>query len=137
MINTIATIIGTGIAVGSATGVILSGFYKTNKEADTDHQAIEKKFDSKLEKLETRLQHEIELSNKDVKSEFETIADKIDEMKTRYVTNENFKTYVDSVSQLLKMTSDRMTRMETTLDDIRDDINTVIRSRQTNHFTNP
>lgn len=136
MINTIATIIGTGIAVGSATGVVLSGFYKTNKEADTDHQTMEKKFDSKLEKLETRLQHEIELSNKDVKSEFKTIADKIDEMKTRYVTNENFKTYVDSVSQLLKMTSDRMTRMETTLDDIRDDINTVIRSRQTDHFTN-
>ena len=137
MINTIATIIGTGIAVGSATGVVLSGFYKTHKEADTDHQAIEKKFDSKLDKLETRLQHEIELGNKDVKSEFKTIADKIDEMKTRYVTNENFKTYVDSISQLLKMTSDRMTRMETTLDDIRDDINTVIRSRQTDHFTNP
>lgn len=137
MINTIATIIGTGIAVGSATGVVLSGFYKTNKEADSDHQAIEEKFDSKLEKLETRLQHEIELSNKDVKGEFKNIADKIDEMKTRYVTNENFKTYVDSVSQLLKMTSDRMTRMETTLDDIRDDINSVIRNHQPDHFTNP
>ena len=107
------------------------------QEADIDHQTMEKKFDSKLEKLETRLQHEIELSNKDVKSEFKNIADKIDEMKTRYVTNENFKTYVDSISQLLKMTSDRMTRMETTLDDIRDDINTVIRSRKTDHFTNP
>ena len=94
MINTIATIIGTGIAVGSATGVVLSGFYKTNKEADIDHQTMEKKFDNKLERLETRLQHEIELGNKDVKSEFKTIADKIDEMKTRYVTNENFKTYV-------------------------------------------
>lgn len=137
MINTIATIIGTGIAVGSAVGVILGGFYKTNKDADKEKKDLEHNFDGKLEKLETRLQHEIELSNKDVKSEFKNIADKIDEMKTRYVTNENFKTYVDSISQLLKMTSDRMTRMETTLDDIRDDINSVIRNHQPDHFNNP
>ena len=51
-------------------------------------------------------------------------------MKTRYVTNENFRTYVDSISQLLKMSTDRMTRIEATLDDIRDDINAVIRNRE-------
>ena len=130
MLNTIATILGTSIVVGTAIGSILKGFYKTNKEFNDDYKTLEHDFDTKIEKTESRLQHEIEIRNKDVKSELVNISTKIDDMKTRYVTNENFRTYVDSISQLLKMSTDRMTRIEATLDDIRDDINTVIRNRE-------
>ena len=48
-------------------------------------------------------------------------------MKTHYVSNENFKTYADTMNQLLQMNSDRMERIENTLDDIRDDLNQFIR----------
>ena len=130
MINTIATILGTSIVVGTAIGSILKGFYKTNKEFNEDYKSIQQEFDKKIERLENHLQHEVEIRNKDVKSELKNIADKIDDMKSTYVTNENFRTYVDSISQLLKMSTDRMTRIEATLDDIRDDINSVIRNRQ-------
>ena len=127
MINTIMSIIGTGVVIGGAIGTILRGFYKTNKEAIGDYQSIEAKFDLKLEKLEQRLEHEFELSNSDIKKELQNIADKIDSIKTRYVTNETFKTYVDSISKLLELSTDRMTRMESTLDDIRDDVSSIIR----------
>ena len=127
MINTIMSIIGTGVVIGGAIGTILRGFYKTNKEATSDYQSIEAKFDLKLEKLEQRLEHEFELSNSDIKKELQNIADKIDSIKTRYVTNETFKAYVDSISKLLELSTDRMTRMESTLDDIRDDVSSIIR----------
>ncbi len=130
MINTISTIIGTSIIVAGAIGAVLKGFYKTNKEATDDYKLLEHQFEEKLEKLEEKLQHEIELDNIDVKGEFKNIADKIDDMKLRYVSNENFKTYVDSISQLLQMSTDRMTRIEATLDDIRDDLNVVIRNNK-------
>ena len=127
MINTIMSIIGTGVVIGGAIGTILKGFYKTNKEATNDYQAIEDKFDAKLDKLEQRLEHEFELSNRDIKKELQNISDKIDSIKTRYVTNETFKTYVDSISKLLELSTDRMTRIESTLDDIRDDLSSIIR----------
>jgi negative regulator of genetic competence, sporulation and motility len=128
MIEAISTIIGTGVVVSTAIGAILKGFYKTNREATEDSNRLEKDFEEKLEKLETKLRHEIETEYLDVKTEFKNIADKIDDMKSCYVSNENFKTYATSISQLLQMSTDRMTRIEATLDDIRDDINVVIRS---------
>lgn len=136
MIITVATILGTGIAVGGAIGAILKGFYKTNKEASEDYKEIQQDFEKKIERVENHLQHEVEMRNKDVKGELKNISDKIDDMKSRYVTNENFRTYVDSISQLLKISTDRMTRIEATLDDIRDDINDVIRNRKSDKDTN-
>lgn len=128
MINTISTIVGTSVIVATAIGAVLKGFYKTNKEATDDYIRLRKIFEEKMEKLETKLKHEIETEYLDVKTEFKNIADKIDDMKSCYVSNENFKTYATSISQLLQMSTDRMTRIEATLDDIRDDINVVIRS---------
>jgi hypothetical protein len=116
--------------MSTAVGVILKGFYKTNKEATEDYVKLRKIFEEKLEKLEVKLKHDIESEYLDVKTEFKNIADKIDDMKSCYVSNENFKTYATSISQLLQMSTDRMTRIEATLDDIRDDINVVIRSEK-------
>lgn len=152
MISIICTIIGTGIVVAGAIGGILKGFYKTNKEFLEDKknlkQEIISQFDKekkelisqldkekedlhkKIDNLEKRLEHELELKNREMKDDFKQLADKIDEMKTHYVTNENFKTYADAMSQLLKMSTDRMARMEDTLDDIRADINSVIRDKK-------
>lgn len=130
MINLISTVISTSVVMSTAVGVILKGFYKTNKEATEDYVKLRKIFEEKLEKLEVKLKHDIESEYLDVKTEFKNIADKIDDMKSCYVSNENFKTYATSISQLLQMSTDRMTRIEATLDDIRDDINVVIRSEK-------
>jgi len=132
MINTIMSIIGTGVVIGGAIGTILKGFYKTNKEATSDYLSLESKFDAKLDKLEKRLEHEFELNNQDIKKELQNISDKIDAIKTRYVTNDTFKTYVDSISKLLELSTDRMTRIESTLDDIRDDLSNIIRAQNNN-----
>lgn len=151
MIQTISAILGTGVVVGGAIGGILCGFFKSNKEAEKEHKAIREEvfneikytksevqnevkdlkleLNEKIAGLEKRFEHELEVSNNGIKFELEKISDKIDGIKTRYVTNDNFKTYVDSVSQLLKMSTDRMTRIEATLDDIRDDINSLIRGK--------
>lgn len=152
MINIICTIIGTGVVIAGAIGGILKGFYKTNKEFNEDKKSLRQEiltqFDKekkelisqldkekedlhkKIDNLEKRLEHELELKNREMKDDFKQLADKIDEMKTHYVTNENFKTYADAMSQLLKMSTDRMARMEDTLDDIRADINSVIRDKK-------
>lgn len=130
MINLISTVISTSVVMSTAVGVILKGFYKTNKEATEDYVKLRKIFEEKLEKLEVKLKHDIESEYLDVKTEFKNIADKIDDMKSCYVSNENFKTYATSISQLLQMSTDRMTRIEATLDDIRDDINVVIRNEK-------
>ena len=138
MINIICTIIGTGVVVGGAVGAILKGFYKTNKESNTDHDLIEErfdkkihelenKFDDKLNRLEDKLENKIKDDDRDFRKEIEKICSKIDEMKTHYVSNENFKTYAETMSQLLQMSTDRMTRIENTLDDIRDDLNQIAR----------
>lgn len=128
MTEIICTIIGTGIVIGGAIGAILSGFYKTNKEAIKDHDEILTKFRSELASAEKRLHDEIIEHTHSFKDDLVKISEKLDDMKTHYVSNENFKTYADAMNQLLKMSTDRMARIETTLDDIRDDINSVIRN---------
>lgn len=127
MINTIATIISTGVVVGGAVGAILTGFYKTNKQATQDYKDLENKFDKKLESLKKDISHDADSTYKLFKDDFDRLSDKIEDMKTHYVSNENFKTYADTMNQLLQMNSDRMERIENTLDDIRDDLNQFIR----------
>ena len=151
MIQTVITGIGVGVALGGAVGALLCGFFKSNKDAEREHKAIREEvfneikytkgevqgevkdlkleLNDKLTNLEKRFEHELEVSNSGIKAELEKISEKIDSIKTRYVTNDNFKTYVDSISQLLKMSTDRATRIESTLDDIRDDINSLIRGQ--------
>lgn len=133
MIETIATIVTTGIVVGTTIGLILNGFYKTNKEATKDYEHLEEKFREEIRLLEKRLEHEFNNKNDNIKEELEKISEKIDHIKTRYVTHDNFKTYADSIAQLLQLSTDRMTRIETTLDDIRDDITSIIRQQNINH----
>lgn len=128
MTEIICTIIGTGIVIGGAIGAILSGFYKTNKEAIKDHEDILVKIRAEMHTIEERLEREIVNHTSSFKEDLVKISEKIDDMKTHYVSNENFKTYADAMNQLLKMSTDRMARIETTLDDIRDDINSVIRN---------
>ena len=128
MTEIICTIIGTGIVIGGAIGAILSGFYKTNKEAIKDHEDILVKVRAEMHTIEKRLEREIVNHTSSFKEDLVKISEKIDDMKTHYVSNENFKTYADAMNQLLKMSTDRMARIETTLDDIRDDINSVIRN---------
>lgn len=128
MTEIICTIIGTGIVIGGAIGAILSGFYKTNKEAIKDHEDILVKVRAEMHTIEERLEREIVNHTSSFKEDLVKISEKIDDMKTHYVSNENFKTYADAMNQLLKMSTDRMARIETTLDDIRDDINSVIRN---------
>ena len=128
MTEIICTIIGTGIVIGGAIGAILSGFYKTNKEAIKDHEDILVKVRAEMHAIEERLEREIVNHTSSFKEDLVKISEKIDDMKTHYVSNENFKTYADAMNQLLKMSTDRMARIETTLDDIRDDINSVIRN---------
>lgn len=131
MTEIICTIIGTGIVIGGAIGAILSGFYKTNKEAIKDHEDILVKVRTEMHAIEERLEREIVNHTSSFKEDLIKISEKIDDMKTHYVSNENFKTYADAMNQLLKMSTDRMARIETTLDDIRDDINSVIRNSKT------
>lgn len=131
MTEIICTIIGTGIVIGGAIGAILSGFYKTNKEAIKDHEDILVKIRAEMHTIEERLEREIVNHTSSFKEDLVKISEKIDDMKTHYVSNENFKTYADAMNQLLKMSTDRMARIETTLDDIRDDINSVIRNSKT------
>lgn len=128
MTEIICTIIGTGIIIGGAIGAILSGFYKTNKEANKDHDEILSKMRSELASAEKRLHDEIIENTHSFKDDLVKISEKLDDMKTHYVSNDNFKTYAEAMNQLLKMSTDRMARIETTLDDIRDDINSVIRT---------
>lgn len=127
MITIVCTVIGTTVVVGSVFVGIMNGFYKTNKQANEDIEKLEKRFDVKLDRLEKRLEHEFNGESLNLKQDLEKISAKIDDMKSSYVTNENFKTYAESMAQLLQMSTDRMTRMENTLDDIRDDINNALR----------
>lgn len=127
MINTIATIISTGVVVGGAVGAILTAFYKTNKQAILDYNDLESKFDKKLDALKKDIAHNTDATYKLFKEDFDRLSDKIEDMKTHYVSNENFKTYADAMNQLLQMNSDRMERIENTLDTIRDDLNQFIR----------
>lgn len=127
MINTIATIISTGVVVGGAVGAILTAFYKTNKQAILDYNDLESKFDKKLDALKKDIAHNTDATYKLFKEDFDRLSDKIEDMKTHYVSNENFKTYADAMNQLLQMNSDRMERIENTLDTIRDDLNKFIR----------
>lgn len=151
MIQTVIAGIGVGVTLGGAIGAILCGFFKSNKDAEKEHKALREELfneikytkgevqgevkdlkvglNDKLNNLEKRFEHELEVSNTGIKLELQKISEKIDGIKTRYVTSDNFKTYVDSISQLLKMSTDRMTRIESTLDDIRDDVNTLIRTQ--------
>lgn len=139
MINIVCTVIGTGVIIGGVICGILKGFFKTNKEADIDHekikQLIEKEvgkvkeeFSSNLITLEERLEKEFKKDNTTIKDELSRIFNKIDDIKTHYVTNDNFKTYADAMNQLLMMSNERMSRMESVLDDIRDNIREDITS---------
>lgn len=139
MINIVCTVIGTGVIIGGVICGILKGFFKTNKEADIDHekikQLIEKEvgkvkeeFNSSLITLEERLEKEFKKDNTTIKDELSRIFNKIDDIKTHYVTNDNFKTYADAMNQLLMMSNERMSRMESVLDDIRDNIREDITS---------
>lgn len=104
MFSVITTSITVSLMVCGAIGTILTAFFKTNKDANKDHKELEEKFDAKVEKIE---QH-------------------IESVKSHYVSNENFKTYADSITSLLKLSSDRMVRIEDMLDDIRSDLNSMI-----------
>ena len=138
MINTIATIISTGVVVGGAIGCILSAFYKTNNQATNDYEKIEKNFDKKIADLKKDFENRIHDLKQDInnstdekfdslKDDFKSLAEKIEDMKSHYVSNDNFKTYADAMGHLLQMNSDRMERIENTLDTIRDDLNEFIR----------
>lgn len=128
MINTIATIIGTGVVLGGAVGTILTGFYKTNKSAQEDYIKLEEKFDSKLEKIQEKIENQVENNHHAIKQELDRISLKIDNITTNYVNNENFKTYADTMNKLLEMTSERIGRLENTLEDIRENITAVIKN---------
>ena len=129
MINTIATIIGTGVVVGGAIGTILTGFYKTNKTALQDYKEIEDKFDKKLEDLRNSFENRVKDNHSSIKQELDKISSKIDNITTNYVSNENFKTYADTMNKLLEMTSERIGRLENTLEDIREDITIALNNK--------
>lgn len=129
MINTIATIIGTGVVVGGAIGTILTGFYKTNKTASQDYKEIEDKFDKKLEDLRNSFENRVKDNHSSIKQELDKISSKIDNITTNYVSNENFKTYADTMNKLLEMTSERIGRLENTLEDIREDITIALNNK--------
>lgn len=129
MINTIATILGTGVVVGSAIGTILTGFYKTNKSASQDYKEIEENFNKKLEDLRHSFENRIRDNHSSIKQELDKISSKIDNITTNYVSNENFKTYADTMNKLLEMTSERIGRLENTLEDIREDITIALKNK--------
>ena len=129
MINTIATILGTGVVVGGAIGTILTGFYKTNKSAQRDYKEIEDKFDKKLEDLRNSFENRVKDNHSSIKQELDKISSKIDNITTNYVSNENFKTYADTMNKLLEMTSERIGRLENTLEDIREDITIALNNK--------
>lgn len=129
MINTIATIIGTGVVVGGAIGTILTGFYKTNKTASQDYKEIEDKFDKKLEDLRNSFENRVKDNHSSIKQELDKISSKIDNITTNYVSKENFKTYADTMNKLLEMTSERIGRLENTLEDIREDITIALNNK--------
>lgn len=129
MINTIATILGTGVVVGGAIGTILTGFYKTNKSAQRDYKEIEEKFDKKLEDLRNSFENRVKDNHSSIKQELDKISSKIDNITTNYVSNENFKTYADTMNKLLEMTSERIGRLENTLEDIRENITIVLKNK--------
>lgn len=133
MINIICTVVGTSVVVGGVVAGVLKGFFKTNKEAELDHEKInsllkneisevKKECEKNLISLEERLEREFKNDNSSIKGELTRIFNKIDDIKAHYVTNENFKTYADAMNQLLMMSNERMSRIEGLLDDIRDNI---------------
>lgn len=130
MINTIATILGTGVVVGGAIGTILTGFYKTNKSAQQDYKEIEEKFNKKLEDLRRSFENRVRDNHSSIKQELDKISSKIDNITTNYVSNENFKTYADTMNKLLEMTSERIGRLENTLEDIREDITIALNNKK-------
>lgn len=129
MINTIATILGTGVVVGGAVGTILTGFYKTNKTAQRDYKEIEERFDKKIEDLRSSFENRVKDNHSSIKQELDKISSKIDNITTNYVSNENFKTYADTMNKLLEMTSERIGRLENTLEDIREDITIALNNK--------
>lgn len=128
MINIVCTVIGTGIIVATATGAILSGFYKTNKDANKDHENILTIIRKEIKETESKLQREILEHTHSFKADLEKISEKIDNMRNYYVSNENFKTYADAMNQLLKMSTERMTRIEDGIDDIRNEVSALVRN---------
>lgn len=130
MLNTIATILGTGVVVGGAIGTILTGFYKTNKSAQQDYKEIEEKFDKKLEDLKNGFEDRVKDNHSSIKQELDKISSKIDNITTNYVSNENFKTYADTMNKLLEMTSERIGRLENTLEGIREDITIALNNKK-------
>ena len=130
MINTIATILGTGVVVGGAVGTILTGFYKTNKSAQQDYKEIEEKFNKKIENLRLSFENRMRDNQSSIKQELDKISSKIDNITTNYVSNENFKTYGDTMNKLLEMTSERIGRLENTLEDIREDITIALNNKK-------
>lgn len=128
MINTIATILGTGVVVGGAIGTILTGFYKTNKSAEKDYKELEEKFEKKLDHLQQTIDMQVRNNQSTIKHDLDKISLKIDNITTNYISSENFKTYGDTMNKLLEMTSERIGRLENTLEDIREDITAVIKN---------
>lgn len=127
MINTITTVITTSIVVGGAIGTILGGFYKTNKQANVDHENLRKEFEGKLADFKGEVKEALNKDHGDVKSEIKTLSEKIDKMAEQYVTIPSFKTYTDSMSQLLKMMNEKSTHIEVCIDDIRDEISNILK----------
>lgn len=129
---TVLEIIGSIVTIMAGTagimGGILSAFFKTNKKAEEDYKELRKAYDRKIENLKQELKSEFQHDSTELKEQLQIIGNKIDEMKIHYVTNENFKTYAETMNQFLKLNSDRMERIESTLDGIREDITSIIRS---------
>lgn len=129
IIVSIVTIIG---ALGGIFGGILGAFYKSNKQAKFDYMEIEKRFDRKLDKIESEFKSKLKDDSSDLKEEIEKLSNKIDEMGTKFVTTTTFNTFSESLNQLLKMYNDKTARLEGLLDNLSDDINNFIRKYNKN-----
>lgn len=127
MINTICTVIGTTIVLGSAFICILNSHYQTNLQASIDKKELKDEFDKKLKDFKNELSARINDEHVDVKEEIEKLSNKIDNMANQYVTVPSFKTYTESISQLLKMMNDKSTHIEVSIDDIREDIGEIFK----------
>lgn len=127
MINTICTVIGTTIVLGSAFICILNSHYQTNSQASIEKKELKDEFDKKLKDFKNELSTRINDEHIDVKEEIEKLSNKIDNMTNQYVTVPSFKTYTESISQLLKMMNDKSTHIEVSIDDIREDIGEIFK----------
>lgn len=135
IVSIVASCITTASIIISAIVCILQGFYFTRKDANIlreknkgELEELKKQFDTKLEKLKKEFKSDLNSDHDDVKKELEKLSGKIDDLTTQFITTATFQTYVESVNKLLEMYSDRTTRIETSIDDMRSDLHLVLQS---------